>query len=199
MSFLKNLIYVTQEDLGLHAPSHRYHCPPTSQRCRPIIHQQCTCRNVFTTPRVVDHSTLTTGFHAPLRLLAIHLLLCRSVRSSAVFFGSRRSLVFVFVVFLQLCFGCKFTALLWLCIPLFCLCCNFCIFSFILLSVLFYLPAMTWFDLVVEIVLWVLASTSLHAPLRLLAIHLLFCQSVRSSVVFFGSRRSLVFVFVVFL
>jgi hypothetical protein len=66
--------------------------------------------------------------------------------------------VFVFVVFLQLCFGYKFAALLLLCIPLFCLCCNFCIFSFILLSVLFYLPTMTWFDLEVEIVLWVLAS-----------------------------------------
>jgi hypothetical protein len=49
--------------------------------------------------------------------------------------------VFVFVVILLLCF-----------------CCNLCIFSFILLSVLLYLPAMTWFDLEVEIVLWVLAS-----------------------------------------
>jgi hypothetical protein len=36
------------------------------------------------------------------------------------------------------------------------LCCNLCIFSFILLSVLLYLPAMTRFDLEVEIVLWVL-------------------------------------------
>jgi hypothetical protein len=37
-------------------------------------------------------------------------------------------------------------------------CCNFYFFSFILLSVLSYLPTMTWFDLEVEIVLWVLAS-----------------------------------------
>jgi hypothetical protein len=66
--------------------------------------------------------------------------------------------VFVFVAFLQLCFGCKFAALLLLCVPLFCLCCNFCIFSFILLYVLLYLLVMTWFDLEVEIVLWVLAS-----------------------------------------
>jgi hypothetical protein len=66
--------------------------------------------------------------------------------------------VFVFVLFLQLCFGCKFAALLSLCVPLFCLCCNFYIFSFILLSILLYLHAMTWFDLEVEIVLWVLAS-----------------------------------------
>jgi hypothetical protein len=66
--------------------------------------------------------------------------------------------VFVFVVILLLYFGCKFVALFLLCVPLLCLCCNFCIFSFILLSGLFYLPAMTWFDLEVEIVLWVLAS-----------------------------------------
>ena len=66
--------------------------------------------------------------------------------------------MFVFVVILLLCFGCKFLALLLLCIPLLCLCCNFYIFSFILLSVLLYLPAMTWFDLEVEIVLWILAS-----------------------------------------
>ena len=66
--------------------------------------------------------------------------------------------MFVFVVVLLLCFGCKFAALLLLCVPLLCFCCNFCIFSFILLSVLLYLHAMTWFDLEVEIVLWVLAS-----------------------------------------
>jgi hypothetical protein len=113
---------------------------------------------VFTTPRAIDHSTLTTGLQAPLRLHTIYLLLCRSVRSFAMSLGRRRSLVFVFVAFLQLCFGCKFAALLLLCIPLFCLCCNFCIFSFILLYVLLYLLVMTWFDLEVEIVLWVLAS-----------------------------------------
>ena len=113
---------------------------------------------MFTTPRVVDHSTLTTSLQALLWLHAIHLLLCRSVCSFAVFFGRWCSLVFVFVAFLQLYFGCKFAALLLLCVPLFCLCCNFYIFSFILLSVLLYLPTMTWFNLEVEIVLWVLAS-----------------------------------------
>jgi hypothetical protein len=92
-------------------------------------------------PQAVDHFAVTT-----LQLLAIHLLLCRGLRFFAVFFGCRCCLVFVFVVILLLCF-----------------CCNFCIFSFILLSVLLYLPAMTWFDLEVEIVLWVLASIWLFA------------------------------------
>jgi hypothetical protein len=63
-----------------------------------------------------------------------------------MFFGCWCCLVFVFVVILLLYF-----------------CCNFCIFIFILLFVVFYLPAMTWFDLEVEIVLWVLASIWLFA------------------------------------
>jgi hypothetical protein len=104
---------------------------------------------VFTTPQAVDHSTVITGLQASLQLHAIHLLLCRSVRSFVVFFSRWRSLVFVFVVILRLC------------------CLFFCIFSFILLFVLFYLLAMTWFDLEVEIVLWVLAFIwffAVHAP-----------------------------------
>jgi hypothetical protein len=58
--------------------------------------------------------------------------------------------VFVFVVILLLNF-----------------CCNLCIFIFILLSLVFYLPAMTWFDLEVEIVLWVLASIWLFVAIIL--------------------------------
>jgi hypothetical protein len=145
--------------------------PPASQRRRPIIHQHrtlrsvsftrlsvdLTCRSVYTTPRAFYLSTATTGLLAPLRLHSTHLLLCRSV-CSAVFFGRRRSLVFAFVVFLQLCLCCIFAVLLLSCVSQLCLCCNFCVFSFILLSVMLYLPAMTWFDLEVEIVLWVLAS-----------------------------------------
>jgi len=143
---------------------------PASQFRRPMIHQQrtrrsvtstrlsgdLTRRRVFTTPRAFDHSTVTTGRQAPPRLHAIHLLRCRSVRSVAGFFGRRLSFAFVFVVTLLPCCGCKVVALLLLCIPL--VCCIFCVFIFILLSVLFYLPAMTWSDLEMEIVLWVLAS-----------------------------------------
>jgi hypothetical protein len=87
-------------------------------------------------PRAVVHSAFTT-----LRLLVIHRLLYWGLRFSTMFFGCWCCLVFVLVVILLLCF-----------------CCNFCIFSFILLSVLHYLLAMTWFDLEVEIVLWDLAS-----------------------------------------
>jgi hypothetical protein len=74
-------------------------------------------RSVFTMPRAIDHSAVTT-----LRLLAIHLLLYRGLRFSVVFFGCRCCLVFVFVVILLLYF-----------------CYNFCIFIFILLSVFLFL------------------------------------------------------------
>ena len=89
MGFFKNSIYVTQEDPSLHAPSHRHHRPLSSQHHRPIIHQHCTCRSVFTTSHAFDHSTVTTGLQASLQLHAIHLLLCRSVLSFAVFLGRR--------------------------------------------------------------------------------------------------------------
>jgi hypothetical protein len=83
--------------------------PLASQHRHSIIHQHrtrqsvsstrlstdLTRRSVFTTPRAVDHSIVTT-----LRLLAIHLLLCWGLRFSAVFFGCRCCLVFVFVVIL---------------------------------------------------------------------------------------------------
>jgi hypothetical protein len=115
-------------------------------------------------PRAADLSTATSGLLSSLRLHATHLLICRSVLPCCGFWSSA-FLVFVFVVFLLLCLGCNFVVLLLPCVHLFCMCCNFCVFSFILLSVLHHLPAITWF--VFEVEMWVLAFIWFFAVLAL--------------------------------